>query len=111
MGKYDLKEAVKGDLGTFLQRRTDVKAVIDMSHVEFHEWYRQRKEASERLLRDYKLASDIPSFEPALDGDILYVRNNKTQVLAANISSLEAGLEYLEMIKDMREKGFKNSEL
>ena len=113
MGRYnlkDLKEALNNDFDGFLQKRADVRTVLKMPHVEFQEWYRQRREASQSLLGNYKLAADIPSFELGPDGYIMLMRSNRTPELDGVINSLEAGLDYLNLIKELREKGLKTVE-
>ncbi len=108
MSTYNLnsfKEAVDGDLEGFLDKRKDVRVVLEMPHVNFNMWYTKRRDAVEVLLDYCKYSADIPSFKPGSDGNIFLMRNNRTPALDAMITDLEAALSYLNLIKDLKEKG------
>ena len=102
-----MREKIGDDLDGFLQRRDDVRTILEMPYVNFQIWYEQKRVAVETLLKQYRLVADIPSFEPGPDNGIMSIRNSRTSNIDEIITSLETGLDSLNLIKDLREKGLK----
>ena len=79
--------------------RSDIAALIALDGDSFNRWYRERKEATERLLRDYQLFSSIPSLN--------YGSEHQQHTMTAythvgnHLEYLKAGLLNLEKIKEL----------
>jgi len=85
------------DLNTIIHR-ADVKPYINMSDKEFNSWYGERKKESEKLLKSFRLVSDMPSFL----GPSNHRDRSQGHLFEGEIGSLERGLEYLNVIKYLR---------
>ncbi len=80
-----------------LMRRGDIKRIINMDNRIFERWYDERSCATKVLLEYYRTIGSIPSLlNPGIERNM--VGNYK-----GTIESLERGLEYLEVIKNLRE--------
>lgn len=83
--------------------RSDIEEVLKMEPLKFDSWYKQRETALLELLNPLRIAGTVPHLGYAAE-------EHKSQTLNANayISGLhkilEEGLEYLQVIKKVRDE-------
>ncbi len=82
--------------------RSDVEKILNFDDKTFSKWYTERKESAERLLRDYEMFGSIPNLSYGSEDARLNMRDSSS-VMVGHISSLREGLDYLEIIKELRE--------
>jgi hypothetical protein len=79
--------------------RPDIEKIVSQSDMDFQKWYSERREATERILRDYELFSSIPHLAYETDE-----RDMKAITAVRNqIDALKEGLEYLDTIRKVRD--------
>jgi len=82
-----------------LRSRSDIRALLDMPKEEFVEWYNARSAATERVLQDCRLVTDIPSLlNQSHDGSTM-----RESTISGMMDGLERGLEYLKVIRKLRD--------
>lgn len=80
-----------------IKNRPDIDKIIMQSDTDFHKWYSERKEVTERILRDYELFASIPNLG--------YQHENSMEAITAvrdQIDALKKGLEYLDALSELR---------
>ena len=79
--------------------RPDIEKIVLQSDADFQTWYSERREATERILRDYELFSSIPhlAYETG-EHDMRAITAVRNQ-----IDTLKDGLEYLDAIRKIRD--------
>lgn len=107
----DFYPAINGEelSGIILPVRSDIAEIVEMDDLNFHRWYDPRKEAAQRLLKDYELFASIPHLG--------YDHESKKFDMAQACDSVKdqlnnyrLGLEFLEAIKLYRDRK-RNEEL
>lgn len=82
--------------------RSDIEEILKFSDEEFYKWYETRKNVTVKLLQDYQLFSTIPALKYGSEEQKLdmtaYIHVDK------HLQYLKKGLEYLLMIKTLREE-------
>lgn len=81
--------------------RSDIEEILKLNDNDFAEWFHDREFAVKKLLTNYEFVASIP--------DLRYSYENQRLGLDANseirsiIGTLKKGLEYLEVIRNVRE--------
>ena len=82
--------------------RSDIEKILALNDEEFHKWFSERKITAQKLLNNYELVGSIP--------DLIYASEDQKNGLTANvylgepIKILKKGIEYLEVIKKVRDE-------
>jgi len=103
-GKYTAIDGIAGRDGDFIIKpiRSDIEEILKLNDLHFGDWYNERKNATESLLKQYEIIGSIPSlaypFEQFQNG------LNANSHVRVTINLLKEGLDYLEKIKEVREE-------
>lgn len=84
--------------------RPDIEAVLEMDEAQFNNWYIPKKDTTERLLEHYEIFASIPNL--AYGGE-KPLKMNAITAVDLQIKAFKEGLEYLEIIKKVREESRK----
>jgi hypothetical protein len=80
--------------------RSDVVKLITLDDDNFTKWYNKRKNATERLLKDYEIFSSIPNLNYEEGNDDMTANTSVKE----HLTTLKEGLEHLKLIRQIREK-------
>lgn len=98
-GRYSYDTCASKDI------RSDIKKILRMNSSNFQNWYKTKKSITNKLLKDLRIIGSIPN----LREKIASVGIDKEPSIGGNFSlcnlleKLEQGLEYLEVIKKIKE--------
>jgi hypothetical protein len=80
--------------------RSDIETILKLEDFEFEKWYTERKEATERLLKDYKVFASIPCLAYGTEEQKLDM--TAYSHVRDYVKSLEEASDYLEVMKRVR---------
>lgn len=80
--------------------RSDIEKILKLSDVDFHDWYHERKDATEKMLKQYEIIASIPNLRYSSESQKLGL--DALCYISDTIGVLKEGLDYLEKIKEVR---------
>lgn len=81
--------------------RSDIEEILKLDNLRFDVWYNNRKEVTEKLLREYETFASIPDLRNASEEQKVNL-GYTSGVINNTIVDLRRGLDYLEKIKQVR---------
>lgn len=82
--------------------RSDIEKILEMNDTNFNSWYTSHKETAEKLLNLYSHFAEIPNLIYGSEEQKLGMDANTH--ISSPIGCFKEGLDYLEMIKKVREE-------
>lgn len=102
--KYPALDGITNGKGVYFQKpiRSDIEEILKLNDKEFNNWFSERKITAQKLLKNYELIGSIPDLKSSLENfkNNLITNGN----IGYFIGTLKEGIEYLEVIKQVREE-------
>ncbi len=102
--KYPAIDGIAGryDNLTIKPIRSDIEKILNLNDLHFGDWYNERKNATEKLLKQYEVVASIPDLVHAFEERKFGLEGSA--FICTPIKVLKEGLDYLEKIKEVREE-------
>ncbi len=82
--------------------RSDIEEILEMDDIAFDSWYRSKKNSVLGLLNQFEILVTIPNLEYASE-EFKYGLDEGHNHLSGLYETLKKGLEYVEVIKKVRD--------